>query len=1289
MLQRRTLFLSIFILLLLFGCSFSGISLSIAENDDSDVYEWWNTNWMYRISVRITENSGYSLVNFPVEAVFEHNGHVQVDGDDVRVIIDGLEVSSYVSELNGTHAKVIFEVNITASATKTVYIYYGNPHAVNPNYALIPLTITEGNNGHAIIDNSVYIGWAYTSWGWSNNVELWNDFRIDFNGNQDPTDDSDLIRDYGSRQGGVGRHRADIQAIGLGEYQGFEKNPVYVDIKFADATLRIYKGNILVETTQADTLYMFSNSYTYANCGNGTEHNMVDGEDTDPPYYDSTAVSNSNVNPGWMAFRDSASGYVIASTGLRVGENYGYHCGGKEAPDYDRNINYNLRDRYQPVEPYDQPSDCRIFWYADNTNGYSNIEGTTKILNNQPSIYVGDEELQGPYVIIDQAFVSDERADVGSTQAIGFHTRWDNGSDIVVGTLNITSVIERSRIIMEEISDGLVGYWRFDEGSGTTAYDNSSSNNYGTLVNGPTWVNGKHGKALRFDGFDDSINIESSETLRFTSSSFTIACWVKIDGSTGDHQVILSQSRSIFPGPYFCLELQPNGHTPQCAVLILPETGTCQYSVSNNNIQFGEWVYLVGTYDGSTIKIYVNGVLTGAIEKEGTLNSEELPIRIGSHYIIGEENWFKGTIDEVMLYNRALDAEEIKAHAQDSIRVTNLLPGQKVELYDNAGYIKAYDFVGEGENVAILDVSSLPYPFMGFFKIYSVNGATLIYSSPIFNDIIVGDEYSVSILIDREIIEEKKLIINSTGWITYNASSIVIGKEFWAIADVNVNGIKYYSQIVEDPSIIWDQVNITLQVENNRIGIGSLVDITWNSVYGYDNISFQGSVSFNDTLTKSVVGKYWYAVASVVDPLYGLNEFSTNQVYCIFDRMETETSFETLTPGSTQAILSLNFEFDNSPVEDATVTTNGLAAENIGNGKYQITLSSWMPYLQITFEVERAGFDRIMVENVVYPLGNIILEVFLVMIVCVTTFLLNARRIRMKEWNVKILRLEELMKDKGQIEVRRISESLETDITKTKKLFYDLETKNPALKGFFVNNDQEFMLESSFISSITRMGRADLEKIGSDLGISVTQVQEIINNLLKGGKIKGSILLDGRTFITERQLGREVRNLVAFQAGKRGEIDVHGLSVESSIPEEKISNIIEELKNQIIETISPYKNISLTDISHENNLPENLTLILVKGLVSEGRINGFIDMVNQSLTIERETKIIKPTGAWFLVPLFLGILGGVIGYLAIKNDDRKMANNVLYLGIIMSLIGIFVWILSYSWWWSIISRLLS
>jgi hypothetical protein len=110
----------------------------------------------------------------------------------------------------------------------------------------------EGNTGYAIIDNLVYIGWDYTSWGWSNPVELWDDFRIDFNKNNNPTDDNDLIRDYGTRHGGIGRHRRDVEAIGLGEYQSYVRTAVYVDIIFADAKLRVYKKHPWVETTQAD-----------------------------------------------------------------------------------------------------------------------------------------------------------------------------------------------------------------------------------------------------------------------------------------------------------------------------------------------------------------------------------------------------------------------------------------------------------------------------------------------------------------------------------------------------------------------------------------------------------------------------------------------------------------------------------------------------------------------------------------------------------------------------------------------------------------------------------------------------------------------------------------------------------------------------------------------------------------------------------------------------------------------------------------------------------------------------
>lgn len=349
---------------------------------------WWDSNWTYKRQVNLIERSGYPLTNYPVEVTFRHDGHVQPEGRDIRVIDGGSEVPYAIINLNSTHATVVFEVNITALSTKSVYIYYGNPFASEPNYPLVPLTISEGNDGYAIIDNRVHIGWSYTSWGWSNNVEIWDEFKIDFNENRNPLDDSDLIRDFGTRRGGIGRFKQDINAIGLGSYQTYIQTPIYVDIVFADAKLRIYKNQIWVETTQADFLWMFSPTYTYANYGNGTEQNIVDGEGTKSGSWNT--IYSSNENPGWMAFRDDSTGEVFASTGINIGQDYIYLLNTKEASDWDRVIHFNLLEG--PFGPYDQPSDCRIFWYGDNSNDYSKIEVMAKIFNNQPLVFVGAEE---------------------------------------------------------------------------------------------------------------------------------------------------------------------------------------------------------------------------------------------------------------------------------------------------------------------------------------------------------------------------------------------------------------------------------------------------------------------------------------------------------------------------------------------------------------------------------------------------------------------------------------------------------------------------------------------------------------------------------------------------------------------------------------------------------------------------------------------------------------------------------------------------------------------------------
>ena len=77
-------------------------------------------------------------------------------------------------------------------------------------------------------------------------------------------------------------------------------------------------------------------------------------------------------------------------------------------------------------------------------------------------------------------------------------------------------------------ASGLVAYWKFDEGSGTTVADSSGNGNTGTLVNGPLWTAGRVGNALFFDGIDDNVTVPDSTSLDL-SSSFTLSAWVNPD----------------------------------------------------------------------------------------------------------------------------------------------------------------------------------------------------------------------------------------------------------------------------------------------------------------------------------------------------------------------------------------------------------------------------------------------------------------------------------------------------------------------------------------------------------------------------------------------------------------------------------------------------------------------------------------------------------------------------------------------------------------------------------------
>jgi hypothetical protein len=124
---------------------------------------------------------------------------------------------------------------------------------------------------------------------------------------------------------------------------------------------------------------------------------------------------------------------------------------------------------------------------------------------------------------------------------------------------------------------------------------------------------------------------------------------------------------------------------------------------------------------------------------------------------------------------------------------------------------------------------------------------------------------------------------NSTGWLELDVSSPLVGKQTWAVTGVSSGGMNSYLQTAPNPTIIWDRVAITLEVEDIHIEVGKNATITRGGAYEYDDSPFAGTVTLNDTLTKDVPGVYHYTAQSINDDTYGITVFESNTVSVTFE----------------------------------------------------------------------------------------------------------------------------------------------------------------------------------------------------------------------------------------------------------------------------------------------------------------------------------------------------------------------------------------------------------------------
>jgi prepilin-type N-terminal cleavage/methylation domain-containing protein len=210
---------------------------------------------------------------------------------------------------------------------------------------------------------------------------------------------------------------------------------------------------------------------------------------------------------------------------------------------------------------------------------------------------------------------------------------------------------------------GLVGYWSFDEGTGTIAYDLSGYGNNGTLNNfnfteTSGWTTGKIGKALIFDGVDDWVRVSNTPSLDI-NKNVSVFAWV-------NRSRIVDWERIL--GKYYysggntgSWELDLGQGYLRCLFNI---NGTWIYTNApdGTNNATSTWYFVGCVYDGSKLYNYVNGELKATSIASGNITTTTYPLAIGTTSNGTDiQNVIQGIIDELRIYNRALSDSEIKA----------------------------------------------------------------------------------------------------------------------------------------------------------------------------------------------------------------------------------------------------------------------------------------------------------------------------------------------------------------------------------------------------------------------------------------------------------------------------------------------------------------------------------------------------------------------------------------------------------------------------------------------------
>ena len=219
------------------------------------------------------------------------------------------------------------------------------------------------------------------------------------------------------------------------------------------------------------------------------------------------------------------------------------------------------------------------------------------------------------------------------------------------------------------IYDYTLGLWHMDENTGGTNYDEGVYGNNGTCYNmgggsGVTncnWAAGKSGSGIGFDGVDDYVSAGNGTSLNTITTQMTIEFWINppLNYNSGYdcHWTTVISKHNLGACDGWGVGLDYHSTSENYRRRIYFVNNGNQFSDTSSQLALGQWTHVAITYDGTSIRYYLNGVLDSTYPESYVL-SNSYSLFVGRT----ENQYFNGNLDEVGVYNRSLSAPEVLAH---------------------------------------------------------------------------------------------------------------------------------------------------------------------------------------------------------------------------------------------------------------------------------------------------------------------------------------------------------------------------------------------------------------------------------------------------------------------------------------------------------------------------------------------------------------------------------------------------------------------------------------------------